>query len=1122
MSARIKWDGLKARLSVIVLLAMLPVLCIALFMAVQDYRAAKRSAVENSRQLTQLYAAAGNALIERARLLMRQAADMPGAQRQDLESCRRIVAVLSSQRKLANGAAVYKPDGQPVCASGFDAAAARASAAAEPWFTAALRTKSFAIGRYRPTPDGRGDLPLALPLTGPDGAVRHVLCLALNLDGLSEFLDDQALPAGASASVIDGAGTILARYPWTDMAVGKNAPGSEGFLPDLRSFRQDTWEDTGVDGVPRIYFLSHLAGEGTQALFLRVGVPADGVFAQARRNLARNVAFIGLMAGAVLVCVWFFSNALVLRHIRKLWQATRKLSEGDYAHRVGPVGGGELGELALAFDQMAGALELRTAQLERTELKYREFFENSMAGIFRATPDGRLHEANKALARLLGYGETGELMEHVRDIGLDMYAEPGRRSAVLERLNRDGAVCGEEFPARCRNGSLVWLSLDARTVRTDGGEVAYYEGMVSDVTHRREVEQELRLKQEKLQALLEHSPALICVKDKAGRYQLANRRHEEVRAGGRHVAGRTVWEIFPPDAARRILEEDAMVLSSGKSLTCQRDVEGADGLRHYVTVKFPLGDDRGRPDRVGSISYDVTDLERTREALRRSEEKYRTMIQTSPDLIWLIDPEGRLAEVNSASRELIGYDPEDLRGRHFHQFFEPEDLRLHDLEQALPLFAGKSPSDGKHPKLINERRQMPRSTRNLNVRLRAKGPHAEGDPRDFELSACGLWQDMRFMGTIVVIRDIAERRRSEAALRQSRELLDQTQEMARIGGWSLNLSTRERSWTKETARLLNLGPGGLPDFAEERSFLVPQDREALREAMAQAEEQGQAFDLELRLEGSPATWVRLMARRADAEGARILSGVIRDITARKEYEQLKADIDGIVRHDLKAPLNGIINLPQLIRLQGNLTSEQEEYLQLIEDSGRSMLRQIDMSLDIMRIEQGRYVCTPAPCDLAGILREVAASLGRAFSGKDVAVDVFLGGRPLRPEDTLYAWGEERLCHPLLANLVVNAMEASPPGGRVAIALEAEECAQVIIRNAGAVPQSLRGRFFEKYATSGKTTGTGLGTYSSRLFAEAQGGGVELDASAPGATTLIVRLPLAARSLVEPSLAESLN
>ena len=377
------------------------------------------------------------------------------------------------------------------------------------------------------------------------------------------------------------------------------------------------------------------------------------------------------------------------------------------------------------------------------------------------------------------------------------------KSMVLERLDAQGVVSGLEFTARRRNGSLVWLSLDAHAVRASNGSVAYYEGMVSDITRRREAEQELRVKQEKLQALLDYSPALICVKDRSGRYLVTNRRHDEVRGKGESMAGKRVTDIFAPDVARKILDEDALVLEGAMPMTYQRPLKGVRDARHYVTVKFPLYDEQGRPDRVGSISYDVTDLERTREALRQSEEKYRIMIQTSPDLIWLIDPKGVLVEVNSASRDLIGFEPEELRGRHFHQFFQPQDVLEHDRELVLPALFGKTPPDGQPPKLINERRRMPRSTRNLNVRLVAKRPDGQTCPsRDFELSACGLWQDMRFAGTIVVIRDITERLRAEAALRSNQELLDQTQSLARIGGWSQNLDTGERGWTGETGRLL--------------------------------------------------------------------------------------------------------------------------------------------------------------------------------------------------------------------------------------------------------------------------------------------------------------------------------
>ena len=91
-------------------------------------------------------------------------------------------------------------------------------------------------------------------------------------------------------------------------------------------------------------------------------------------------------------------------------------------------------------------------------------------------------------------------------------------------------------------------------------------------------------------------------------------------------------------------------------------------------------------------------------------------------------------------------------------------------------------------------------------------------------------------------------------------------------------------------------------------------------------------------------------------------------------------------------------------------------------------------------------------------------------------------------------------------VITNAIEASPAGERITIALRGGATPTVSIRNVGSVPQDIRVRLFEKFVTSGKAQGTGLGTYSARLFAMAQGGTVELDASEAGATTMLVRLP----------------
>jgi signal transduction histidine kinase len=107
-------------------------------------------------------------------------------------------------------------------------------------------------------------------------------------------------------------------------------------------------------------------------------------------------------------------------------------------------------------------------------------------------------------------------------------------------------------------------------------------------------------------------------------------------------------------------------------------------------------------------------------------------------------------------------------------------------------------------------------------------------------------------------------------------------------------------------------------------------------------------------------------------------------------------------------------------------------------------------------------------------------------------------------------GDSMLCYSIFQNLIKNACEASPDGGAVQLQLRDQSPLSITIRNTGAVPEAIRVRFFEKYVTSGKNGGTGLGTYSVRMLAEAQRGGVELTVSDESNTTEVtVRLPRAA-------------
>jgi two-component system, sensor histidine kinase and response regulator len=225
----------------------------------------------------------------------------------------------------------------------------------------------------------------------------------------------------------------------------------------------------------------------------------------------------------------------------------------------------------------------------------------------------------------------------------------------------------------------------------------------------------------------------------------------------------------------------------------------------------------------------------------------------------------------------------------------------------------------------------------------------------------------------------------------------------------------------------------------------------------------------------------------------------------RDAARLREDVEHITRHDLKTPLNAIIGLPDLLTLKGPVNAEQEKIIGMIRESGYKMLNMINRSLDIFKMERGIYLFHPEPADMLQTVSKITVETQDIAWSKRISLKVLLRGAPPVPEDNFIVMAEELLCYSMLANLIKNAIEASPDKEKVTISFSEESDEAVIrIHNKGAVPEDIRDRFFEKYVTSGKTTGTGLGTYSARLMAEIQKGRISMTTSESEGTTVTIR------------------
>ncbi len=186
--------------------------------------------------------------------------------------------------------------------------------------------------------------------------------------------------------------------------------------------------------------------------------------------------------------------------------------------------------------------------IKESEEKYRNIFENAIEGIFQTTPEGRYLTANPALAKIYGYDTPEELIRDITDIGRQGYVDPEERELFKGIMERHGAVAGFEYRRYRKDGSTVWVSMNAHAVRDGGGKILYYEGTVENIDKRKQAEARLRESEERYRMAIEHSnDGVTIVKGDAHLY--VNNRFVEIFGydSPEDIIGRPLSIVVHPD-----------------------------------------------------------------------------------------------------------------------------------------------------------------------------------------------------------------------------------------------------------------------------------------------------------------------------------------------------------------------------------------------------------------------------------------------------------------------------------------------------------------------------------------------------------------------------------------------
>jgi PAS domain S-box-containing protein len=210
-----------------------------------------------------------------------------------------------------------------------------------------------------------------------------------------------------------------------------------------------------------------------------------------------------------------------------------------------------------------------------------------------------------------------------------------------------------------------------------------------EIAVRQRAEQVAQTSEARLRAILDHSPAVIFLKDTRGRYLHVNRQFEK-RFGlsARDVIGKNDREIFPRKQAALFQTNDRKVFRDGAPMEFEETARYRDGVHTSIVSKFPLLGQNGRVYALCGIATDITTRKQMEEDLRQSEERFRLLVSSVKDYaIYMLSPTGTISSWNAGAERIKGWRESEILGKPYAQFFTVEDARKNqprrELETAL-------------------------------------------------------------------------------------------------------------------------------------------------------------------------------------------------------------------------------------------------------------------------------------------------------------------------------------------------------------------------------------------------------------------------------------------------------
>src|SRR5712692_8782054 len=252
------------------------------------------------------------------------------------------------------------------------------------------------------------------------------------------------------------------------------------------------------------------------------------------------------------------------------------------------------------------------------ERRYRELFDNIQEGLFFSTPEGRFVEVNDALVRMLGYSSREDLLQ--ADIRTQLYPSPELRSHFREAIEREGVLRNFEATLRRKNGTPIYVLINAFGMYDSAGHLLQIRGLMLDVTGLHTYQSELQRERDFSGKILSNTQSLILVSDTAGLISYANRRWYEAGFEQRELLGRPLLELAAPGYVRPLADALQAILRGAQVDNLELQIMRGNGHVGQFSLNLsPMRDEQGNITSIVVVMTDITDSADLRDKLVHAE-----------------------------------------------------------------------------------------------------------------------------------------------------------------------------------------------------------------------------------------------------------------------------------------------------------------------------------------------------------------------------------------------------------------------------------------------------------------------------------------------------------------------